>query len=169
MCECNVKVSSLVHNIETHSCLDPSHTRASMIDIINIIRKHTQMHIRYGNYFLLPPQRWAGAHATRNFALLAKIVVMQILSHGGPRWNLSWKEHTTMVIHQFAKSSICDKLDVGWIEHHSPKCTLVGSTITLITLWINVWAMQVINLPFPCLNSCINKMLKTHSISPFME
>ena len=53
MCECNVNVSSLVHNIETHACLDPSHTRASMIDIINIIRKHTQMHIRHGNYFLL--------------------------------------------------------------------------------------------------------------------
>ena len=49
-CEC---VSSLVHNIETHACLDPSHTRANMIDIINIIRTPTQMHIRYGNYFLL--------------------------------------------------------------------------------------------------------------------
>ena len=53
MCECNVNVSSLVHDIETHVCLDMSHTRASMIDIINIIHKHTQMHIRHGNYFLL--------------------------------------------------------------------------------------------------------------------
>ena len=32
---------------------DMSHTRASMIDIINIIRTHTQIHIRHGNYFLL--------------------------------------------------------------------------------------------------------------------
>ena len=53
MCECNVSVSSLVHDIETHACLIMSHTRASMIDIINIIRTHTQIHIRHGNYFLL--------------------------------------------------------------------------------------------------------------------
>ena len=41
-------------------------------------RHHSQtysMHIWHGNYFLLPPQRWDEAHATRNFALLAKIVV----------------------------------------------------------------------------------------------
>ena len=42
MCKRNVNVSSLVHNIETHACLDMSHTRASMIDMIDIIRKHTQ-------------------------------------------------------------------------------------------------------------------------------
>ena len=53
MCECNVNVSSLVHDIETHACLDMSHTRASMIEIINIIRTHTHMHIRHGNYFLI--------------------------------------------------------------------------------------------------------------------
>ena len=35
MCECNVNVSSLVHNIETHACLDISPTRASMIGIID--------------------------------------------------------------------------------------------------------------------------------------
>ena len=28
MCECDVNVSSLVHDIETHACLDMSHTRA---------------------------------------------------------------------------------------------------------------------------------------------
>ena len=52
---------------------------------------------------------------------------------------------------------------VWWIGHLSPKCISVGPTIALI-IRINVWAMQLIKLPFPCSNNWTKSRCWEHVI-----
>ena len=116
------------------------------------------MCIWYCNYFLLPPQRWVGAHATTTLLSWAIIVWAWYLTR--PWWFLSWKAQRST---QFVKKSkFLQQIWGWWIGHLSPKCILVGPTIALI-IRINVWAMQLIKLPFPCSNSWNKSRCWEHS------
>ena len=93
-----------------------------------------------------------------NFAILARIV-----------W--AWCPHAALmnsVMKGTTYLPICKKFEIfaanwcWWIGHLSPKCILVGPTIALI-IRINVWAMQLIKLPFPCSNTWNKSRCWEHS------
>ena len=137
-------------HIETPPYLGRSHTRASTIDILI----HHSHHIRCTNDMAIisySPPKDGPKPQRQQLCILSKYCVSHV-PHA-PWWTLSWK--VPRVDPQFVKNKVrlnfCNKL-VWWVGHLSPKCILVGPTISLI-IRINGWAMQLIKLPFPRSNS----------------
>ena len=146
-------------HIETHPCLGRSHTRASTMVIMVIIHNTFHVHMVL-QLFLTPPPKMGRSPRDNNFAILAIIV-----------W--AWYLHAALTILVMKGATflpICQKFEIfaanwgWWIGHLSPKYILVGPTISLI-FRINVWAMQLIKLPFPCSNSWNKSRCWEHIIS----
>ena len=145
-------------HIETHRRLGRSHTRASTIDITLHHSQPIQREYGIAIISYSPPKD--GTEPTRQQLCKWGNNCVSLASPRGLDEPVM-KGATRITIRQ--KSKIVAANGVWWVGHLSPKWILVGPTIALI-IRINVWAMQLIRLPFPCPNIWIKSRCWRHHI-----
>ena len=148
-------------HIETHPCLGRSHTRASMIVTMGIIRNTFDVHMAL-QLFLTPPPKMERSPRDNNFAILAIIVWAGIPMR--PWWFLSWKANEYPIC-QKNEIFVANYMWMNWTP--LPKMYFGGANdrSNYPIAVINVWAMQLIELPFPCSNSWNKSRCWEHYVS----